>query len=78
MKALEGSDWSTLVPRMAVIDDVHGGRFVVNPVLSPELRSEIVEIHLAARPLTLPATLMVEAIRGALAAIDATGAARPG
>ena len=73
MKALEGSDWSTLVPRIAVIDDLDGGRFVVNPVLSPELRSEIVEIHLAARPLTLPATLMVDAIRGALAVIDAAG-----
>lgn len=72
MKTIERSDWSTLVPRIAVIDDVDDDRFRVNPVLSPELRSEIVEIHLAARPLTLPAALMVDAVRAALEAIDAS------
>jgi LysR family nitrogen assimilation transcriptional regulator len=78
MKALEGSDWSTLVPRIAVIDDVGGERFVVNPVLSPEMRSEIVEIHPAGRPLTLPAALMVDTIRSALWAIDEAGATQTG
>ena len=69
MKSLEMSDWSTLVPRIAMIDDLVGGRFVVNPVKSPVLTSEIVAIHPPERSLTLPAALMVETIRTQLQAI---------
>lgn len=69
LKALELSDWSTLVPRMAVIDELGGDRYLVNPVLRPELVSEIVEIHPPERPLTLPAMLMVDTVRKALLAL---------
>jgi DNA-binding transcriptional LysR family regulator len=71
MKTLEQSDWSTLVPRIAVIDEPVGGPFVVNTVKSPSLSSEIVGMHLPERPLGLPATLMLETIRATLEAIGA-------
>jgi LysR family nitrogen assimilation transcriptional regulator len=76
MRTLELSDWSTLVPRIAMFDDPEVGRYRVNRVKSPSLSSEIVGMHLPERPLRLPATRMLETIRAVLEAIGADEAGR--
>ncbi len=68
MSFIESSDWSTLVPSIALINDIHSKRFIVNPVATPELVSEIFEMHNPDRPLSLPGQKMVAAIRSVLAA----------
>lgn len=66
MSFIESSDWSTLVPSIALINDISSKRFIVNPVAAPELVSEIFEMHNPDRPLSLPGQRMVAAIRSVL------------
>ena len=63
---IESSDWSTLVPRIAIINDLASRRFLVNPIETPDLVSDIFEMHNPDRPLSLPSQKMVAAIRAAL------------
>lgn len=63
---IESSDWSSLIPRIAVQNDASPRRFRVSTIHTPVLVSEIVEMHVPDRPLTLPGQKMVEAIRDGL------------
>jgi hypothetical protein len=76
MQFLEHSDWATLLPRIAVMNDAETGRFVVNPLVQPTLTSEIVELHRPDSPLSLPANLLVGTVRDVLENIELSSVRR--
>ena len=62
MRFVQSSDWSTTLPSVAVIDDAKSDTFIMSPIASPELSSDIYELHLPARPLSLPAQKLVQMV----------------
>ena len=72
MSFIRRSDWSTMTPLTAVINDIGESRFVINPILDPRITSDIYAIHPVAHPLPLAAQKFVEYLRQDLAVIGAT------
>lgn len=62
MHVVESSDWSTALPSVAVINDIDTERFILNPIKSPNISSDIYEIHSPDNPLSLPSMKFSEMI----------------
>jgi LysR family transcriptional regulator, nitrogen assimilation regulatory protein len=71
LQLVEASDWSTLLPSAALITSTSTRRLIVNPVVQPEVASDIYEIHSPDRPLSLPAERMVHLARDILLKVPA-------
>lgn len=66
MRFVQNSDWSTTLPGVAVIDDAKSDMFILNPIASPDLSSDIYELHVPDRPLSLPAQKLVQMVHEGL------------
>ncbi|WP_123688975.1 LysR family transcriptional regulator [Allostella humosa] len=69
MEFVGESDWSTMLPSAAVIKDRSSGRFILNPIASPHLTSDIYVMHRPDQPLSLPAQRIVQMIHAELLAV---------
>lgn len=63
MEFIQSSDWSTTLPGIAVINDARADRFILNPIASPDLSSDIYELRPPDKPLSLPAQKLVEMVQ---------------
>lgn len=66
---VRGSDWSILLPTIAIMNEVKSRGVTLNPVSSPTLASEIYEMHPADAPLSLPAQRFIDLLHETLADI---------
>jgi len=66
MRFVQSSDWSTTLPSVAIIDDAKSDSFILNPIASPDLSSDMYELHLPERPLSLPAQKLVQMVHDEL------------
>ncbi|MBL6459435.1 LysR family transcriptional regulator [Belnapia sp. T6] len=77
---VRNSDWSILLPTLAVMNEARSASLTLNPVGFPALASEIYEMHPTSKPLSLPAQLfvelMLEALSGVPSILAAAGQAR--
>ena len=71
MEVVQSGDWSTLLPSVAVINDLASTRVTINPVASPALTSDIYELRLPERPLSLPAQKLSEMVYDELVRVPA-------
>ncbi len=69
MEFVGTSDWSTLLPSAAVVNDQASGRFTLNPIAHPDLSSDIYVMHPPDMPLSLPAQTIVQMIQDELLAV---------
>lgn len=66
MEFVGASDWSTVLPSAAVVNDQASGRFALSPIAYPSLASDIYVMHPPELPLSLPAQTIVQMIQDAL------------
>jgi LysR family nitrogen assimilation transcriptional regulator len=66
METVRGGGWSTILPQVAVLEDLDGPDFRISPIASPILTSDIYELRLPERPPPAPAQRLVEMIEEAL------------
>jgi len=66
LEFIDRSDWVTILPSIALQNNTDLQRFVTNPIVDPQVTSDIYEMHLPHRPLTKPAHELVRMIEGAL------------
>ena len=53
------SDWSTVLPRLALINEFESVRFVINPIVAPHIASDIYEVRSSRSALTLAAARFI-------------------
>jgi DNA-binding transcriptional LysR family regulator len=68
LEFVDRSDWVTILPSIALQNNTDLGRFVTNPIVDPQVTSDIYEMHLPHRSLTKPAHELVRMIEAALTA----------
>lgn len=68
LELVEGSEWMTLLPDIALRNPLDAGRFAVRPIADPEITSDIYEMHPSHRPLSRPAHELVRMIETILQA----------
>ncbi|TDR88185.1 LysR family transcriptional regulator [Enterovirga rhinocerotis] len=66
---VRASDWSILLPTIAIMNEVRSRNLILNPLAHPVLGSEIYEMHPSDTPLTLPAQRFVELLQEGLSQI---------
>jgi DNA-binding transcriptional LysR family regulator len=66
---VRGSDWSILLPTIAIMNEARSRSITLNPVAHPELASEIYEMHPSDAPLSLPAQRFVDLLQDALTSV---------
>jgi DNA-binding transcriptional LysR family regulator len=67
MQFLGSSDWSTMLPSVAVLNDRGQHGFIINPIERPAMMSDIYELHRPDRPLSRPAQELVRMVEEELA-----------
>lgn len=72
---VRSSEWSILLPTLAVMNEVQSSSLTLNPVGSPVLASEIYAMHPASKPPSLPAKLFVDLMQEALLGVPSILAA---
>jgi DNA-binding transcriptional LysR family regulator len=75
MEFVGASDWSTILPSAAVINDQRSRRFTLNPIAAPKLASDIYVMHPPDLPPSLPAQKFVQMIHTELLAVPSRFAA---
>lgn len=66
MEVVQAGDWSTLLPSIAVINDLGSSRITINPITSPLLTSDIYELRAPERPLSLAGQKFVQMVQDKL------------
>ncbi|HEV2510330.1 LysR family transcriptional regulator [Bosea sp. (in: a-proteobacteria)] len=72
LNVVRGSDWSVLLPTVALLNESDSEDLVINPIEAPILASDIFEMHLTNAPLSLPAQCFVDLLHDALSEIAPT------
>ena len=67
MESVLNSDWGSVCPMSAVINDVDSGRFFIYPVVNPDIKFDLHLVHDQRRPLTLAARCFVDILEKKLA-----------
>jgi LysR family transcriptional regulator, nitrogen assimilation regulatory protein len=60
------SDWSTILPTIAVVNEFEGRRVTLNPIVKPELSTEICELRSSRHTLSAAAERFVAMLEAAL------------
>jgi DNA-binding transcriptional LysR family regulator len=67
LRFVEATDWATLLPGIAVLEEARAGRFLLNPVAEPaSLTSDIFAIHGPDQPPSLAAQRFIEVLEAEL------------
>jgi len=66
---VQDSDWSIVLPRIAMVRDFRSNGLVFNPISYPELKSDICELHTPECPLSVPAQKLVQMLQDEIALI---------
>ena len=64
---MRAGGWSTIVPRIAVVNDLVPGTFVINPLVSTTITSDIYELRLPERAPPLAAQRLTQLVAASLA-----------
>ena len=65
------SDWSTILPTIALINEFDSPRFTINPIHEPDLVTEIYALHAARRPLSVASERFIAMLEADLHAAPA-------
>ncbi|MEO6021801.1 MAG: LysR family transcriptional regulator [Burkholderiales bacterium] len=65
------SDWSTILPTVALINEFDSQRFTINPIHEPQLAMEIYELHSSRRSLTVASARFIAMLEADLQAAPA-------
>ena len=65
------SDWSTILPTIALINEFDSPRFSINPIREPDLITEIYALHAARRPLSVASERFIAMLEADLLAAPA-------
>lgn len=60
------SDWSTILPRIALVNEFDSARFCLNPIKAPELSTDIYALRAAKRNLSVAAERFIAMLQQAL------------
>lgn len=61
LRFVEATDWATLLPGIAVVEEARAGRFLLNPVAAPaRLTSDIYALHAPDQPPSLAAQRFID------------------
>lgn len=78
LEFIKKSDWATILPMTAVINDLDSARLCLNPIIEPSIKSDLFVAHLTQNPLSAASRVFVdtlrEASRGNATAWDAAAA----
>ena len=69
------SDWSTILPKIALINEFDSQRFSINPIARPRLKTEIYELRSTRHTLTLAAEHFINRLEAGLHNVPAMPAA---
>ena len=66
LEFIHKSDWAGIFPISTIIDEMHTGRFTINPILNPSMTIDFYLINQKQRPLNQAANVLVDNLQTAL------------
>ncbi len=81
LELVSASDWSTILPTVAVADDVRAGRLAAEPITDPDLWLDYYVVQTKDHPVSVASrrflNLLGDELRGIAARWEARGSATP-